>query len=163
MLREQERALRYQVRSLEDEDEKSLYMIQLSVAALAGGVALATVLLRSAEPLPSTTLFLVSAAAGLNILSLVLVVDAYIGFRNPADAYVGPSPTWIAEKVQEDGWTLNKHLLAQIEKTPLFFEYNAEIADRAMEKRRRGIYALLASLITYAGGYIYILTKVITT
>lgn len=163
MLREQERALRFQVRGLEEEDEKSLRMIQLSIAALAGGVALSTVLLRTPGAIPASSIWPIVIAAGLNLVALFLFVDAYIGFSDPSDAYVGPTPAWVAEKAPDRGWTLERHLLAQIERNPSFFHHNLSIVEEATQRRRRGIYLLLSALSAYAVGYIYILSEVIVT
>lgn len=163
MLREQERAFRFQVRGLEEEDGKSLRMIQLSIAALAGGVALSTVLLRTPSPVPSLSVVWIAMAAGLNLLALVIFVDAYVGFSDPSDAYVGPTPAWIAERVEEPTWTLEDHLVAQIERNPSFFQHNLSIVEDATQRRRRGIYLLLSALFAYAGGYIYILSEVMMT
>lgn len=44
---------------------------------------------------------------------------------------------------------------------PLFFEHNLAIGEEAVRKRRRGIFGLLVALLTYAGGYLYILSEVI--
>lgn len=162
MIREQERALRLQLRGIEEEDEKSLRMIQLSIAALAGGVALSTVVLRTPGPVSSPSIVWIAAAAGLNLLALVLFVDAYVGFTNPSDAHIGPTPSWTAEKARdESGWTLERHLLAQIERNPSFFRHNLAVVEGATRRRRKGIYLLLTALFTYAGGYIYILSEVI--
>lgn len=114
--------------------------IQLSIADLAGGVALSTVPLRTPDSVPAPSIAPVGIAASLNLTALVLFVDAYIGFTDPSDAYVGPNPAWIAEKAKDEDWTFDQHILAQVERPPSFFEHNRSIVESTTKTRREGIY-----------------------
>lgn len=162
MLREQEEVIQHQVRAFEEQDEKSRHMIQLSVAALAGGVALASVLLRGPNQVPPWSILPVAIAATLNLSALVFFVDAYIGFRDQSDTHVGPDPGWVAQKAGDEAWTLDHHLLAQIKRTPAYFAHNLIAIEDSAQRRRLGLYWLLAALLSYAIGYIFILWEAMT-
>lgn len=160
MLREQERVIDHQVHALEDHDQKSEHMIKVCIAALAGGVTLATILLRGPHDVSLVTLAPFSGAAILNLASLVLFVDAYVGFRRQAEAHIGPDPAWIAQKADDAEWTLEEHLLSIIADHPRYSDHNLLAMERTTKRRRYGIYLLLASITAYAGAYIFILQEV---
>lgn len=161
MMREQERVIEHQVHALEELDDKSEHMIRLAVAALAGAVALASLLLRGPDAIPGHSLLPLGVGAALNIAAMVLFVDAYVGFRRHSEAYVGPDPRWVAQRAVDPGWNLEKHLVALIEDQPAYFDHNREVIERSVERRKVGVFTLLASLVGYTGGYIYILWEVI--
>lgn len=71
MLREQERVINHQIRALAEQDGESKHMIKLCVAALAGGVALASVLLRDPTDVTPMSILPIGLAAALNLISLV--------------------------------------------------------------------------------------------
>lgn len=161
MVRAQERVIEHQAHALEEQDGKSEHMIRLSIAALAGAVALASLLLRGPEAIPTTSLLPLGIAAGLNLVALILFVDAYVGFRRHPETYIGPDPSWIANRALEAEWPHEKYLSALLQAYPGFFRHNSLVAERTTQRRRAGVYNLLASLLIYAGGYIYILWEVI--
>lgn len=161
MLREQERVIDHQVRALEELDDKSEHMIRLSMAALAGGVGLASVVLRATTS-PSVLLLVpLVIAAGLNCWGLAVFVDAYVGLTRHRDAHVGPNPSWVARKALEDSWTLEEHLLAVVTNHERYNAHNLAVMEHAATRRHLGVYLLLGSIMAYAGGYIYILSEVI--
>lgn len=160
MLREQERVIDHQVRAIEELDDKSEHMIRLSMAALAGGVGLASLLPRATEVTPLIALLPLGIAAGLNLAARIAFVDAYVGFREHAEAHIGPDPSWVARKAQADDWTLERHLLALIADHEGYSAHNGEVMEHTAARRRMGVYVLLASILAYAIGYIYILSGV---
>lgn len=161
MLREQERVIDHQVRALEEQDDRSEQMIRLGIAALAGGIALGSLLVRGSTAPSGRILASLAIAAVLNLASIVLVVHAYVGFRRHSEGHVGPDPGWIAEKAMDGSWTLEEHLLSLIVDHPRYSDHNMTVMNRIADRRRKGVYLLLSSLLAYAVGYFYILSEVI--
>lgn len=69
MLREQERVIDHQIRALAEQDGNSEHMIKLCVAALAGGVALASVLLRDPTDVTPMSILPIGLGAGRDLIS----------------------------------------------------------------------------------------------
>lgn len=61
MLREMERVIDHQIRALEEQDDKSEQLIRLVIAALAGGIALGSFLVRG-SPKPSVGILVPSGS-----------------------------------------------------------------------------------------------------
>lgn len=97
------------------------------------------------------------------MILLIPLVDAYVGFRRHSEGHVGPDPAWTARKAQDADWTLEEHLLALLTDHPTYSEHNLAAMERAADRRRQGVYLLLASIFTYAGAYIFILAETMVT
>lgn len=163
MLREQERVIDHQVRALEELDDKSEHMIRLSMAALAGGVGLASLLLRGMTPSAEVSLLPLGLAAFLNLVALTAFVDAYVGLKDHRSAQVGPDAGWVAQRAQDEDWSLEAHLLTVVTDHEIFSSHNLTAMERAATRRRFGVHLLLGSMLAYAITYIYMVSGVIGT
>lgn len=91
MLRESERTLDHQVRAMEELDDKSEHMLTLGVAAIGGGVTLASLAVVNIPASIDRSFIVGILVAGiLNLGSLLLFAGSYIGFKRHTEVHIGP-------------------------------------------------------------------------
>lgn len=158
LLREAERVIDHQVRSIERSDSKSAELLRLGVAALAGGLALAALTAQYAPRAANTlVLFLFGAGGVFNLISLLFFLSAYTGFKRHPESHTGPRLSWLVTKANLPGWTLPEHVLSLLVALNSFEEHNVLELIRSADWRRRGLYALGIALVSYAGSTFFIL------
>lgn len=157
MLREAERVIDHQVRALEELDDKSEQMITVTIAALAGGVAMGLLLAQESLGLssPAATLSL-GLAGALNLLALGMFLFAYLGGTAHTEVEVGPSIRWLVEKSNDETWDEPTHLVSAISGFTEYDRHNIERMAHATDWRRRGLLVLFGSLFTYGATLLYI-------
>lgn len=156
MLRELERILDQQLRAVEEQDDRAEQAITLAVATLGGGLGLAT-LLSGALYRDGVSLAFLGVSAGVNLASLAWLLRAYMGV--PKALQVGPRPTWLRDKANDAGWTVQDHLLSMVTDVPDYCLANADILRRRASIILRGVWMLLLALAGYAIVTLYILGR----
>lgn len=155
MVREAERVVDRVFRMAEEQDDKSEAAITLGVATLGGGLVLATfgATHRQADIMG---LLVVAVAATANLSALHHFLDGYLGLRGPFFLRIGPSPDWIAQRVQDASWSPAQHVRSVLIAADADVRENVASMSHVVGRRRTGMRMLLASLVAYtiAGFYI---------
>lgn len=159
MVREGERVLDIQGESYRSLDEKSQQAVGLALATLGGLFALATFVSDAAtRGFDAAAWFLISTAAGLNVLALWLFIDAYIGLGPiRGRRAIVPSLSWLEEKARSGTWTLKSHYLSLLQNFPRCYSLNQAVIERAIQRRRWGLLCLFGSLGCAATAFLYVL------
>lgn len=162
MVRESERLIDHQLQAMEQLDDKAEHMVGLSVALLAGGVALVGFMIQN---LPDRIGFWfalgVSCGVILNLGSIASFLRSYVGIAPHTELHVTPHPTWMLEKVHDEQWSLWRHLGSLVRSYAKYSDVNVA------KMRASGIYrahgtALLALATTfYSTSMFLILGRVI--
>lgn len=155
MLREAERVVDAQFEGMREHDDKTESSLNLAAASLGGGLLLAG-LLPGAGVVPWS---LAVAAATLNIVALGLLVASYIGFRKEGGMALGPHPSWLSERAQDEDWKLTDHAASVLAGHARSVDANARKLDRVLSRRRAALAVLLGALALYAIQAAYIVGR----
>lgn len=162
MLREAERAIDHQVHAVERLDSKSQQLLNLGVAALAGGLAIATLTTQIPDKATGTLLLFALLLAGLlNILALLFFFEAYVGLRHHPELHVGPQLEWLKAKSLDPYWRPIDHFTSILGDYARYYSWNARQIARSAARRRWGLQALAGGLLLYVAAMSYIVAEAI--
>lgn len=163
LLRQAERVIEQQAQAREQLDSKTQEIMAIGLAALGGGVALATFVAEKLVGAPVWPVMGALAAAGLlNLVALGLFIAAYIGFADQVELAIGPDLEWVRQKAEDPSWTREETLLNLIIATPQYAAFNRASGEEAARQRRWGILILGLAVIAYAGIGLYAFYDTIT-
>lgn len=162
MLQDAQRVIDHEVRAIEESDDKTEHLIGLGVAALAGGLGLASLVAGRQEIVLGWGFFAAIGAGGmLNLASLGMFLASYVGLKGNRAAIVGPSLEWLQEKSLQLGWNVQSHYLSLLSQDglPAYSRSNLARLASAAKLRRHGLYLLSASVAGYTGAFLLILAN----
>lgn len=158
MLRHAERIVDYQVQNMGAINDKLENMIRLAAATLSGGVVIASFFVTQPGGLADGNFRSLLVAGGiLNLASIIVFLDQYLGILAPMKTYVGPGLVWVAQKAGDSAWTLADHYSRTISQLATDADNNRKSMHRVVDGRRIGILFLLAGLFFYFMAAMYAL------
>ncbi|MEA3200397.1 MAG: hypothetical protein QOE90_1825 [Thermoplasmata archaeon] len=148
ILREAERVLDHQIRSLEELDDKIEQMLALGVGSLAGAFALAA-FIASREPRWAGYAAALASGALWNCAAVFYFARGYGIVDREVQAKVGPSTGWLAAQAQGPSPNLVEHGRLVVAVLHNSFEDNDETATFIAQQSRKGVRWLAAALMLY--------------
>lgn len=161
-VRQAERIIDQQLQAMSRLDDKSAEIIRFGVATLAGGIALAALALQNLKAAVDPAFFAQFASAGgLNVFALLFELHAYAGFRRHPEPRVGPRIDWLLDTANDPTWSPERHQLSILATLKKSEHHNVGEMARSALWRRRGLLALLGSVLVYTTAFFYILGRTI--
>ena len=150
-----ERVLERQLVQVTSQDEKTRHILTLSIVALGGGLSLG--LWVGELAIIREALWLLVAGAGCNIVSLMLLVDAYAGiWTRWTEIAIGPAPDELLRARDSHEGRMATLLLVS---TGSYYRHNEMILSRRARRRTLAVLYLLAGVVSYAAAYVYIVAR----
>lgn len=158
MLREAERVLDQQLHALDEMDDKTEQLLAVGVATAGAGIALFAFLAQhGGNGVGPAAQGGWAGAFALNLAALLAFLQAYVGFGARRLPKAGPSPSWIAEKLDDAAWSTRTHVASVVAAYPDYFRDNARVMVREGRAQRVGLALLTFAVLVYAGVAFYVL------
>lgn len=141
--------IEYQIDASESAERKAARLINVGLAAIAGGLTIAGYMAPRADQFPSEDMWVSAVALGVGLLlnfgALLYFLDAYVGLkRNRRPVFqVDMSPDWLEAWAQNDQWSREHMQYSLIQTLGDNVRTNSEKLQDLSSRRRAGLWLLI--------------------
>lgn len=155
--RTSERILDHQIRMWGEMEDKAEHLMRLSLATLAGAVALTTLFVQVPDVTLDGAFFVLFLAAGVSVVvALLMVLTSYVGLRADRRVALGPAPAWLRDRLGDSPRDDAAYQLGILDVYADSFRENREKMDLARTVSRRAIRSLVVGVALSTGAFIYL-------
>lgn len=156
-IRTSERILDHQIRMWGEMEDKAEQLMGLSLATLAGAVALTTLFVQVPDVTLDGAFFVAFLAAGMSVvLALLMVLASYVGLRADRRVALGPAPAWLRDRLHDNVPDDAVYQFGILDVYADSYRENRDNMDLARTVARRAIRSLVVGVGLYVAAFIYL-------